>query len=157
MVCVRDERKSAGEGVVTEASLSSMPLCSQMPAIDEEHLGRMTLGDRSLEREVLEIFARQTALTLDRIAGAGAARAAAAAAAHTLKGSASGIGAWRVALAAERLEQAAAAQSDGTALATAIAELESASLEARAAIWARLGGRLDEPAAIACGERSRDH
>jgi HPt (histidine-containing phosphotransfer) domain-containing protein len=155
IVCVRDELKERREGVVTEASLSSMPHCGQMPAIDEEHLGRMTLGDRSLEREVLEIFARQTALTLDRIAGAGAARAAAAA--HTLKGSASGIGAWRVALAAERLEQAAASQSDSAALAVAIAELESASVEARAAIWARLGGGLDEPARIACGERSRDH
>ncbi len=28
--------------------------------IDENHLGRMTLGDRRLEREVLELFLRQT-------------------------------------------------------------------------------------------------
>jgi HPt (histidine-containing phosphotransfer) domain-containing protein len=140
---------------VTEASLSTMSVRAQMPTIDEDHLGRMTLGDRSLEREVLEIFARQTMLTLDRIAGGGPAGAAAAA--HTLKGSASGIGAWRVALAAERLEQVATTKGDGAALTAAIAELESASLEARAAIWARLGRRLDEPAAAACGDRSRDH
>ena len=69
--------------------------------IDERHLGRMTLGDRSLEREVLEIFARQTVLMLERIEGTNPALAAAAA--HTLKGSARGIGAWRVAQAAERL------------------------------------------------------
>jgi len=105
--------------------------------IDEDHLGRMTLGDRSLEREVLEIFARQTALTMERIARA--APAGAAAAAHTLKGSAVGIGAWRVAQAAERLEQAAAAKGDEAALSAAIAELEAASAETRAAIGQRLG------------------
>ena len=38
--------------------------------IDDEHLRRMTLGDRGLEREVLEIFMRQAALMLRRIAGA---------------------------------------------------------------------------------------
>src|SRR5712691_13255565 len=30
-----------------------------LPAIDLAHLARMTLGDRSLEREVLELFGRQ--------------------------------------------------------------------------------------------------
>ena len=97
----------------------------------------MTLGDRSLEREVLEIFARQTAMTLERIAGAGPARTAAAA--HTLKGSARGIGAWRVAQAAERLEQAATGAADEAAMLAAIAELEAASFEARLAIGLRLG------------------
>ena len=37
--------------------------------LDEEHLARMTLGDRRLEREVLEIFVRQSANTLDLILG----------------------------------------------------------------------------------------
>src|SRR5271169_4454775 len=106
------------------------------PTIDEVHLERMTLGDRGLEREVLEIFARQTVLTLERIAGAGPARAAAAA--HTLKGSARGIGAWRVAQAAERLEHAAAGDGDETAMKAAIAELEAVTFEARAAIELRL-------------------
>lgn len=108
--------------------------------IDEDHLERMTLGDRSLEREVLEIFARQAALMLRRIAGAEPAFAAAAA--HTLKGSARGIGAWRVALAAERLEKAAG-DAGSEALHAAIAELESASAEACAAIGARLHDRAD--------------
>jgi HPt (histidine-containing phosphotransfer) domain-containing protein len=110
--------------------------------IDDDHLGRMTLGDRSLEREVLEIFARQTTLTMERIAGAAAASSAAAAA-HTLKGSARGIGAWRVAQAAERLEQEVAAEGDRASLTAAIAELEAASFEARVAI----GLRLARPAA----------
>ncbi len=104
--------------------------------IDEEHLGRMTLGDRSLEREVLEIFARQTTLSLSRLAGAEPARAAAVA--HTLKGSARGVGAWRVAQAAERLERVVSDKGDDEALQGAIAQLEAASIEVRAAIGSRL-------------------
>ena len=72
----------------------------------------------------------------------------AAAAAHTLKGSARGIGAWRVARAAELLEQAAGgvAGEDGRGLdlAEAIAELKAASLEAGAAIGTRLTVLLAE-------------
>jgi HPt (histidine-containing phosphotransfer) domain-containing protein len=104
--------------------------------IDDEHLGRMTLGDRRLEREVLEIFMRQVGITLDRIAAA--EPAVAAAAAHTLNGSARGIGAWGVAQAAERLERAAAGQPGTAAMDRAIGELECAANEARAAIDARL-------------------
>jgi len=124
-------------------------------AIDEDHLGRMTLGDRSLEREVLEIFARQTTLTLERIAGAAPERAAAAA--HTLKGSARGIGAWRVAQAAERLERAAASTADDGMMQAAIAELEAASFEARVAIGLRLRTPTERPAALAFGEGRRGH
>jgi HPt (histidine-containing phosphotransfer) domain-containing protein len=132
----------------------TMAAREELATIDEVHLGRMTLGDRNLEREVLEIFARQTTRTLERIAGAGAARAAAAA--HTLKGSARGIGAWRVARAAERLEQAAAGDGDETAMIAAIAELEAASFEARVAIGLRLS-ETAEPPAGATGGRPREH
>lgn len=111
-------------------------------AIDESHLERMTLGDRGLEREVLELFLRQTTIMLDRIMNAGPAMAAAAA--HTLKGSARGIGAWRVARAAEGLEGAAAGD-DAHGMEEAIAELKTASLEAGAAIAARLTGLLAAP------------
>ena len=106
--------------------------------IDDEHLRKMTLGDRSLEREVLEIFARQTTLMLSRLVGAEPARAAALA--HTLKGSARGIGAWRVAQAAEQLERAAG-RPDGNALGEAFSQLEAACIEVREAIEARLGLR----------------
>jgi HPt (histidine-containing phosphotransfer) domain-containing protein len=114
--------------------------------IDEDHLGRMTLGDRRLEREVLELFLRQTTLMLDRIVGAEPPLAAAAA--HTLKGSARGIGAWRVARAAELLEDAACGDggsaASGRDLDDAIEELKAASLEASAAIAARLTVLLAE-------------
>jgi HPt (histidine-containing phosphotransfer) domain-containing protein len=104
--------------------------------IDEEHLRRMTLGDRRLEREVLQIFVRQSAVMLGRIAEG--EPAVTAAAAHTLSGSARGIGAWRVARAAERLERASEAGSQRE-LSDAIAELKAASLETSAAIGARSG------------------
>jgi HPt (histidine-containing phosphotransfer) domain-containing protein len=104
--------------------------------IDEEHLQRMTLGDRQLEREVLQIFVRQTAIMLGRIADG--EPAVTAAAAHTLSGSARGIGAWRVARAAEWLERASGAGSQRE-LSDAIAELKAASLETGAAIGARSG------------------
>lgn len=117
--------------------------------IDEDHLGRMTLGDRRLEREVLELFLRQTTIMLDRIVGAEPPLAAAAA--HTLKGSARGIGAWRVARAAELLEHAARGGDDGAGapdqardLDEAITELKAASLEAGAAIAHRLTALLTE-------------
>lgn len=135
--------------------LNVLPQSEPKPlTIDEDHLGRMTLGDRSLEREVLEIFARQAMLTLKRVAAAKPASAAAAA--HTLKGSARGIGAWRVAHAAERLEQAAAGDANEEALQAAIAELEAASVEVCAAIGVRLGAGGDRSAA-GLGDRLRGH
>jgi len=129
--------------------MTAMPASSAMSAagsdrrravIDEDHLGRMTLGDRRLERDVLEIFVRQTAIMLGRITGAEPALAAAAA--HTLTGSARGIGAWRVARAAEQLESVASGKSGAAALDEAVEELKSATMEASAAIAARLGGVL---------------
>ena len=85
------------------ASPSLVPLTAP---IDREHLARMTLGERSLEREVLALFDRQADMLVGRMGKS--APEVAAAAAHTLKGSARGIGAWRVASAAEAVELAAA-------------------------------------------------
>jgi HPt (histidine-containing phosphotransfer) domain-containing protein len=129
--------------------MTAMPASSALSAngsdrrravIDEDHLGRMTLGDRRLERDVLEIFVRQTVIMLGRITGAEPALAAAAA--HTLTGSARGIGAWRVARAAEQLECVASGKSGAAALDEAVEELKSATMEASAAIAARLGDVL---------------
>jgi len=72
--------------------------------IDLVHLARTTLGDRSLEREVLQLFDRQSSLLIARMRSAPPAGLLMLA--HTLKGSARGIGAWRVARAAEALEAA---------------------------------------------------
>jgi HPt (histidine-containing phosphotransfer) domain-containing protein len=102
-----------------------------LPAIDLAHLARMTIGDRSLEGEVLELFDRQAELLLARMRRAPQREVAAFA--HTLTGSARGIGAWQVAKAAEAVERAAGsgAQSDLTA---AVARLTADVEQARAAI-----------------------
>ena len=119
---------------MTASSLSSAPdRKRKLIVIDEHHLGRMTLGDRRLEREVLELFVRQTTIMLNRIAGAEPALAAATA--HTLKGSARGIGAWRVARAAELLESAAGADGGADDMAEAIAELKAAGIPVPIALY----------------------
>lgn len=119
---------------------SVAPEVASAPAvIDEPHLSRMTMGDRDLEREVLELFLRQSVLMIERIETA--ERKLAAAAAHTLKGSARGIGAWRVAAAAEMVEAAVAGADTAQAFDDAVVALRSASLEASAAICRRLDRR----------------
>jgi HPt (histidine-containing phosphotransfer) domain-containing protein len=124
-------------------SLSAAAESERKPSvIDATHLARMTLGDRGLEREVLELFVRQTTIILDRIARAEPAIAAAAA--HTLKGSARGIGAWRVARAAEMVEEAARTGASDDETEEATVELKAASLEASVAIAARLTVLLAE-------------
>ncbi|HVY00733.1 MAG TPA: Hpt domain-containing protein [Pseudorhodoplanes sp.] len=111
------------------APVSAPPLAPIERPIDLEHLSRMTLGDRSLEREVLQLFERQATMMLTRMEEGPAA--AAAAAAHTLMGSARGIGAWSLAKAAERVEAVALA---GAQIAPALAELKSALAEVRIVI-----------------------
>jgi HPt (histidine-containing phosphotransfer) domain-containing protein len=112
----------------------------EFAVLDEIHLGRMTLGDRDLEREILEIFVRQAALMIERVANAEPPLAAAAA--HTLMGSARGIGLWRVAKAAEHLERLIANPSNLAERDDAIEGLKAATLEASAAIGARLNEEL---------------
>jgi len=111
--------------------IAAPPLAPGEPVIDRAHLARMTLGDSRLELEVLALFDRQASLLLARMAGA--APVAIAAFAHTLKGSARGIGVWRVAAAAEALEQAARGCTS-TELADPVGELAAAIAEAQAAI-----------------------
>ena len=94
--------------------------------IDLVHLARMTLGDRSLEREVLQLFDRQSTLLIARMRAASPEGIALLA--HTLKGSARGIGAWRVARAAEALELAGARDGE---IGSALDRLNAASEEAR--------------------------
>jgi HPt (histidine-containing phosphotransfer) domain-containing protein len=101
--------------------------------IDFLHLGRMTLGEAGLERQVLTIFLSQTESVMAAIAGL---TEDAADLAHKLKGSARAIGACRMAVAADRLETILRAGRDPT---RALAELAEAAAEARSAIAARLG------------------
>jgi hypothetical protein len=103
--------------------------------IDLDHLAHMTLGEADLESEVLTLFARQAAILLVRMRDA--PPAAVAAFAHTLKGSARGIGAWRVAEAADAAEKTALHRNAGAA-ARAVAKLAAAVDEAKAVIADRL-------------------
>jgi HPt (histidine-containing phosphotransfer) domain-containing protein len=99
-------------------------------AIDRGHLARMTFGDRSLEREVLGLFDRQATILIERMRGG--EPAAIASLAHTLKGSAAGIGADRVARTADAAETAAGQSAAECSL--AIDRLAQAVDEARALI-----------------------
>jgi HPt (histidine-containing phosphotransfer) domain-containing protein len=95
--------------------------------LDLKHLFRMTLGDHGLEREVLALFDRQVDMLIARMETVDPSCVPALA--HTLKGSARGVGAWAMARAAEAVEAAPPAE-----LAPAVAALAQAASEARAAI-----------------------
>jgi HPt (histidine-containing phosphotransfer) domain-containing protein len=112
--------------------MPSPPLAPDDGPIDVEHLRRMTLGDISLEHEVLAMFAAQSAKLLDTLA---TLPAEAGPLAHMLKGSAKAIGAFAVAETATRLEAVLADNGDPT---EALAELGDAVALARTAIDAML-------------------
>ena len=102
--------------------------------LDRRHLSRMTLGNHSLEQEVLGLFDRQAELLLLRMRKGGSLGDASAvsALAHALKGSASGIGAAEVARAAELTERAA--NGSAAECSAAIDRLAEAVEKARALI-----------------------
>jgi HPt (histidine-containing phosphotransfer) domain-containing protein len=112
--------------------MPSPPLAPDDGPIDIAHLARMTLGDAGLEREVLAMFSAQAVRLIGSLA---ALPADAGALAHTLKGSARAIGAFRVAESAESLE---AALANGDDVHEALAELKEAIIQARTAIDAIL-------------------
>ncbi len=87
---------------------SSPDRASESP-IDTDHLRDATLSDPALEREVLELFATQSAEVLRSLE---AMPDNAAALAHTLKGSSRAIGAFQVADAAADLEDILRATGD---------------------------------------------
>jgi len=73
-------------------------------AVDFDQLQRFTLGNRSLEKEVLTLFRTQSVLYIERLRSA-CDDLAWLEAAHTLKGSAAGIGAHGVRQAAMECER----------------------------------------------------
>jgi HPt (histidine-containing phosphotransfer) domain-containing protein len=115
--------------------MPSPPLAPDDGPIDSGHLERMTLGDAALTREVLAMFSAQAVGLIGNLERAGGLPSDAPALAHTLKGSARAIGAFRVADAAEVVE---AAIRNGDDPADAVAGLRDAVTEARAAIDAML-------------------
>ncbi|HEY2212807.1 MAG TPA: Hpt domain-containing protein [Bradyrhizobium sp.] len=108
--------------------MPSPPLAPDDGPIDTEHLQRMTLGDASLEREVLAMFSAQAIRLIGTLANL---PSDAVALAHTLKGSARAIGACGVADAAGHLE---AAIQNGDDPSEALTELNGAVAQARTAI-----------------------
>jgi len=72
--------------------------------VDLAYLARFTLGNVALEREVLQLFAAQMPLYLEALRGA-RVRKAWREAAHSIKGSACAVGAWRLAGCAELAER----------------------------------------------------
>jgi HPt (histidine-containing phosphotransfer) domain-containing protein len=88
----------------------------------------MTMGDSSLEREVLAMFAAQSSELIEKIVKM---PADAAELTHKLKGSAQAVGAFRITEAAEWLETTLRDSSD---TAEALMTLTDAVLEARAEI-----------------------
>jgi len=68
--------------------------------IDLVHLSKFTMGRRDLEAEILGLFRQQLAVSLEKLAAAADMAGDDKAwkeAAHTLKGSARGVGAWALA------------------------------------------------------------
>lgn len=90
--------------------------------IDLVHLARQTLGDRTLEAEVLSLFSRQAGGITNRIGQVkGKERGLLA---HSLKGSARTIGAFRVAEMAEKVESDPANDNAASALREALTDVQ---------------------------------
>ncbi len=87
--------------------------------VDLVHLARQTLGDRELEREVLGLFVNQSTLYLRRLEKAKSVKERKNAA-HTILGSARGLGAWQVAREAEKFEASCTRSSDFRGLSCAV-------------------------------------
>ena len=110
--------------------------------VDLAYLARFTLGNVTLEREVLALFAAQMPLYLEALRGA-RGRKAWREAAHSIKGSACAIGAWRLAGCAEFAERV---EVDGEAAAPdgpregAVVAVARAAEEACRFIGRRLAG-----------------
>jgi HPt (histidine-containing phosphotransfer) domain-containing protein len=91
--------------------------------IDLVHLARQTMGDKVLELEVLQMFARAARESMKDLATSqGDARAAVA---HRLKGSAQSVGATAVSTAAQALEDNPANAIALAAVAAAVVEAEN--------------------------------
>jgi len=116
---------------------SSAALAFHERPIDLVHLARTTRGDPSIEGEMLEAFGLKTSMLILRMQQA--ARSSIWAAAQALKGSARGIGAWRIASAAEAVELAAASGAQPE-LKSAVDRLGVVAEETRAAIAELLHG-----------------
>jgi hypothetical protein len=125
------------DGVSEVAETAAPPLVPTQLPIDLAQLSRMTLGEEHLGREVLTLFDLQAGILLARMNSE--APRALVGLAHTLTGSARGVGAWK-AEAAEAIERLASA-SGPLRLGSAMNRLTVAVTEAQVAIAAILSAR----------------
>lgn len=102
---------------------SKGPCPSKVRPIDLVHLAKQTMGDKALEIEVLQMFARQARSCLIEIGSGEAKRVVAAA--HRLKGAASAVGAFRVSESADTLEGNAGDAACMAAVGAAVVEAEN--------------------------------
>ncbi|PKA41388.1 Hpt domain-containing protein [Rhizobium sullae] len=102
---------------------SKGPCPSKARPIDLVHLAKQTMGDKALEVEVLQIFARQARGCLNEISSGDAKRIQAAA--HRLKGAASAVGAFGVFEAAEAIENNCSDAANMAAVGAAVVEAEN--------------------------------
>jgi HPt (histidine-containing phosphotransfer) domain-containing protein len=113
---------------------------TQARVIDWDHLSRQTFGDAELEQELLTLFVGQARDTAARLAEAGANETKRRRdLLHTIKGSASAIGAFTLATAAEDCEAAMA--EDGSDSAGRFLTLDAALRETLEAIAAHMPRR----------------
>lgn len=96
--------------------------------IDHDHLSRQTFGDADLARELLGLFAEQCRRLVPGIADGALPAAERADLAHTLKGSALGIGAARVADLAASIEDALRQGGEPAAALTDLRAAQAATL-----------------------------
>ena len=99
-----------------------------MTQLDRAHFDHMTGGDTALQAEIVVLFRAQVAAWTQLLSAGANWREAA----HTMKGSARGIGLWPLAEACEAAERVA--DGDGPALARALNDLHAALDTALAAL-----------------------
>jgi len=99
---------------LVENTGSSGPASASERPLDLVHLSRYTLGNRNLETELLGLFRAQAGVYVARLRDAATAKEWKDAA-HSLKGSARGLGAWVLGDIAEEAERRADDDAAGRA------------------------------------------
>jgi HPt (histidine-containing phosphotransfer) domain-containing protein len=121
-------------GIAAKARTDEASAPEVAGAIDHEHLRRYTLGDARLELEILWLLIDQAPSTVGALKQARTDKEWVTAA-HTLKGSARAVGAWRLAKLAEQAERLGGPREGGVCD-LLLGQLDEAAAEARAHIVA---------------------
>jgi HPt (histidine-containing phosphotransfer) domain-containing protein len=130
------DRNAVADDVTTDGSRRRDEAASAVP-LDLKHLGRFTLGNVALEAEVLGMFADHLTVYLGALANAESDKAWRDAA-HTLKGAAWAIGAWKLGMAAEGAERVKVDAAAAEVRALALSAIAGAAAEVEAFIRAHL-------------------